>query len=427
MSGDLDLGASLRTRLHGEDRFSLRPQGTLNATLEAIQGFFFVDAGVSVQRNLESPFLATPDSASPINTFTSYQARLSPYIQGRLPGTINYTVRSDNSWTDSGRTARQYSGSHSVLIERAAQPVGVSLSARRTELHSTREGEPVRTTDVALLILRYGLTPQLSFGVRGGWERNNYVLSNEGRTFYGADVSWRPTERTNLSAFWEDRFFGSSWQLAFSHRMPRLAFNVRASRDISSTPQQFLTFPALANLVALLDAALTTRFPDPIERQRIVFDFLSRQQLPASLLTPTIIYDERVSLLTNASVGVVLLGKRDSLALSVFQSRTEGIAGTTSLLPPALANNVQRGTEATLSHRMTPITSLSATGSWRETEGLGDQSDNQTTQTQFRLQANTQLGPRTNGFVATRYQWIDSNVTNDAHEVALLFGLDHRF
>lgn len=427
VSGDLDLGASLRTRLRGEDRFSLRPQGALNATLEAISGFFFVDAGASVQRNLESPFLATTDSTSPVNTFTSYQARLSPYIQGRLPGSFNYTVRSEYSWTDSGRTARQQLARHSASIERAPQPVGVALSASRTELSSQREGVPDRTTDVARAIVRYAPSAQYAFGARAGWERNNYLLSNASRTFYGFDGTWRPTERTNLTASWEDRFFGSSWQVSFAHRMPRLAFNIQASRTITSTPQQFATFPALANLVALLDAALTTRFPDPVERQRVIVDFLSRQQLPPELLTPTIIYDERVSLLNSISASLVMFGQRNSLAFSAFQSRTEGLTGTTTLLPPALANNVQRGFEVTYSRRLTPVTSLSSTASWRETEGLGDQSDRQTTQTVARVQINRRLGPRTNGFIGGRYQWVDSNVSNDATEAAVFFGLNHNF
>lgn len=428
-SGAFDLGGGLVTHTNDANtsRLSVRPQGSLNATLEAVENFFFIDGALSVQRSIENPFLARPDGFSGYNTSTSYQARLSPYVKGRLGGGFEYAVRSDHSWTDSSTGNGQYAAHHSAVVQRAPQPVGVVLTLDRDELRSGAAGEPERTSDIARAILRYAPMPEVVVGVRGGWERNNYALANEGRTFHGADVTLRPTERTQIDGYWEDRFFGSSWQAGFSHRMPRFAFNARWSRDIATTSQQFLTFPALANLFALLDASLTTRVPDPVERQRIIIDFLSRQQLPRELLTPVVLFDDRVSLQTSTSLSAVLLGIRNSLALSVFQTTTVGLAGVNTQLPSTLADNKQRGAELTFSHNLTASDTLSATGSWRKTASLSGAKTEETTQKLVRLQVSSKLGARTNGYLGARYQWIDSNVTNDAREAAVFAGFDYRF
>jgi uncharacterized protein (PEP-CTERM system associated) len=426
VSGNGDLGATIRAGLRRDSDFSLRPSGSLLATLEAIDNFFFIDGRLAVQRTLDNPFAATTDPTSPVNTFTSWQAGLTPYIRGRLPGALDYEVRSDNSWTDSGQGEGLYSGRHTVSIARAPQPLGGALSFERQSLESQREGEPRLISDIARLSLRYAPIPQLAFGVRAGWQRYNYTLAaNEPRTFYGVDISWRPNERTNLTGYWEDRAFGDSWQLAFTHRRPRLAFNLSSSRDLTNTPQQFLTFPALANVFALLDAALTTRFPDPIERQRAVIDIISRSQLPAELLTPTVIYDERITLQTRTTAGVVLLGRRNSLGFSIFRNRTEGVAGFSTALP-VLSDTLENGTEVSFSHQLSPTSSVATTASWRRTESLLQQ-EATTTQTQLRIESSTQVGRRTFGTLGARYQWIDSTVTNDAREAAVFFTLNHRF
>ena len=428
-SGSFELGGGLFARALDRDqsRLRLRPARRFDATVEAIENFFFLDAGVSAQRILENPFLARPDGFQTYNTAASYQARLSPYIKGNLGGGFGYTVRSDHSWTDSSVTIGQYSSRQLALVERAPQPLGGALSVEQLRISSQRSGAPARTRDLARAIARYAPVPELAFGVRGGWERNNYLLANQGRTFYGADLMLRPTERTQIDGYWEDRFFGSSWQAGFSHRMPRLAFNLQWSRNLVTTSQQFLTFPALANLFALLDASLTTRVPDPVERQRIIIDFLSQRQLPRELLTPVVLFDDRVSLQTLGSAGAVLQGNRNSLALSVFQVRIMGLVGVNTQLPPTLADNLQRGAELTLSHNLTPSDALSATGSWRRTENLPGSAPAQTTQKLLRLQVSSKLGAWTYGFLGARYQWIDSNIANDAREVAVFAGFDYRF
>ena len=426
VSGSGDLGASLRLSLREGDDFSLRPSANINASLEAIDNFFFVDARAIVASTLDNPFAATTDPFSPVNTSTSYQLGLTPYIRGTLFSRFDYEVRSDNSWTDSPNWEGQYSATHTAVISRAPQPLGGAFSFERQVLDSRIEDQGQLVTDTARFSLRYALTSSFVVGARIGAERYNYTLrADDWQRFYGAEASWRPNERTTLEGYWEDRVFGNSWQAAFTYRRPRMAFNITSSRLLSSTPQQFLVFPGLSNLISLLDSAFTTRIPDPIERQRAIIDFLSRTQLPSELLTPTFIYSQNFTIQENNNASVVFYGPRDSLGFSVFGTTTEDTAAISPELP-ATSKIRQRGTSVTYGRQMTPITSLTATTSWRYTEDLLATGP-ETTQTQLWLELSRRLGARTDGTVGVRYQWVDSTVTNDATEFALYFTLNHRF
>jgi uncharacterized protein (PEP-CTERM system associated) len=204
-----------------------------------------------------------------------------------------------------------------------------------------------------------------------------------------------------------------------------MAFNVVSSRLISNTPQQFLTFPGLSNLVSLLDAAFTTRIPDPIERQRAIIGFLSQTQLPAELLTPTFIYSQNFTIQETNSASVVYYGQRNSLGFTVFSTITEGTAGISSQIP-VTSKIRQQGAALSFNHQMTPVTGLTATANRTNSENLFATSQ-QTTQTQLLLQFNRRLGMRTDGTLGARYQWVNSTYTNDATEAAMFFSLNHRF
>jgi len=431
VSGSGSLGASASLSLREGASFStyLRPSGALNGTLEVVDNFFYVDVNAGVQSGLDNPFLATTDPYSPVNTSTSYQLGITPYIRGRLFKELDYEVRSANYWTDyawggSTNYQGQYSATNSVNIERSPRPLGGAFRFEQQLLSSSAEDQSLLSTETARFSLRYALTTYLAVGARIGAERYNYTLTaNDWQRYYGAEMSWRPNERTVLEGYWEDRVFGNSWQLAFNYRRPLMAFNVVSSRLLSNTPQQFLTFPGLNSLASLLNAAFTTRIPDPIERQRAVVDFLSRTQLPAELLAPTIIYSENFTIQELNNASVVYYGQRHSLTFTVWQTITEYSAGISASLP--FSNKTkENGTELAFSRRMTPVTTATATASWRYTENMLDTSQN-TTQTQLRLEASRTLGRRTDGTLGARYQWISSTVTNDATEAALYFTLTH--
>jgi uncharacterized protein (PEP-CTERM system associated) len=424
------MGMQIDTRQDGYG-LSFRPSGSANASWEAVDNFFFIDARAAIYSTLNNPFLATPDPLSPTNTSTSYQVGIAPYIRGTLFGEFDYLVKSDNSWTDQawgdGLDYRgQYSATNTVNIERSPRPLGGAFNFQQQLLSSSVEDQGLLKTETARFSLRYQLTNYLAVGARIGAEKYNYTLTaNDWQRFYGAEMSWRPNERTILEGYWEDRIFGNSWQFAFNYRRPLMAFNVVSSRLVSNTPQQFATFPGLASLTALLDSAFTTRIPDPAERQRAVSEFLSQTQLPAELLIPTFIYSENFTIQEINRAGVVFSGQRNSLAFTIYQTVTEYSPGVSSAVP--LTSKTQdNGTQVALSRQLSPVTAATATASWRNTKNLFDTAQ-ETTQTELRLEASRQFARRATGTVGARYQWISSTVTNDANELAVYFTLGYSF
>lgn len=416
----------------------LEPTADLSARLEAIERLFFLEAGYRAAQTSQNPFGARPDSAFTANTLTASQWRFSPVIEGAAGSGLRYRLRSDNTWTreigasdlavapDAGGG---YFGRHAASIERDPQPFGWHLEAERA---LTRYNDPAQTSvsiETARLILSYALGEDWSAGLRAGYERNNIEsVEQRRRSIYGVEARWRPSPRTTLSAFHEQRFFGSGWNLAFDHRRPQLALSMLFSRGIDTTPQAFLDLPATDNVAGLLDAAFTTRYPDPIERARVVQDYISRQGLPSATFGPLSLFAPRFSLVTERRASVTLLGSRNSLTLSGFSTRTEDAIDLGPLATGAAAtNNVQYGASVVLSHRLNPLTGLSVTLDWSRIRALDMLVPDESTQRGVRVQTSLRVAPLTSTFFGGRYRKIESNVAIQGREGAVFAGLDHRF
>lgn len=416
----------------------VQPTADLTAKLAVLERLLFVDAGYRAVQTSENPYLARPDAASGSNTLTTSTFRFSPYVDGEAGSDVRYQLRSDHSWTrgyggaddgaPSGSASFGYFARHSASIERRPQPLGWRLEAERSRTRYDDSTLPSPSLDVARFSVNYALFADFSAGVRGGYERDNLDATDDrSRSFSGVQARWQPSERTNLTAFREQRFFGSAWQLAFEHRNPQIAWTMNFMRGIDTTPQSLFELPATNNVAMLLDAAFTTRFPDPAERARVVQEYMARQGLPSSTLRPMELFAGRLSVVTTRSASLVLIGVRSSLALSAFQARTEDALDTGPLaIGTALSNNRQWGGAIVLSHRLTPSAGMNVVADWSRVRALGDAPD-QSTQQGLRVQFNMQASATTTAYVGGRFRKLQSNVANAGREGAVLAGLDHRF
>jgi uncharacterized protein (PEP-CTERM system associated) len=433
LAGALALDAF--TYVRGTQDSEIAPTGSLTANAVAIERLMFVDADVQMTRTFTSPFGPRPDGASSVNTQSTTSARISPYLDWQISPRLHATARNESLWTrttdaDADASLRNaYATRQTAELAYLPRPVGLSISYQRNDSDFNGGNTDRYTTEFLRAIASLAIDPQLELQLRGGHESNNFPGYNTESGFYGGGINWRPNERTSLSAYAEDRFFGTGWQLAFNHRMPRIAWSVQSSRDVSTYPELLLTLPAQISVSSLLDQTLMTRIPDPIERTRAVQDLIASRGLPPFVIVPVQFYTEQVSLMTSHSVNVLLLGARNSVGLSGFYLRTETVVGgrDTLLLPTELTNNAQVGGSVSFNHQLSPVSGLSMTANWTRTRGLGDFDSFETRQSGIRLQLNRLIGPRSSGFVALRYQDINSNVTNDAQEVAAIAGVSHRF
>jgi uncharacterized protein (PEP-CTERM system associated) len=433
-----------------ENRFL--PLVDVTSNLEAIERLFFIDAGVVSRQGAEDAFAPRPDGNADINTVTTTQYQLTPRFEGRLGGDVRYGLRSSNSWTNvSGATTTAatgaYLGEHSMRVERPPSPFGFAVEATRSDTLFESGLAAREILDSARLMLPYAFSPSTRVALRGGYEKlrirtSDRVSESTEQAIYGIDFDWHPTERTELSGLWEDRFFGNGWHLNFDHHMPRLAWTVSTSRDVASFPQSFLTLPPTNNVAALLDAAFTTRFPDAAERSRVVADLIARQGLPSSLATQTSLFSQRISLVTSANASIALIGVRNSLVISGFSSKTEDLPGSTFAFLSGInsVNVVQDGASVSLSRQVSSVLSFNVTGAYTRTRGIAADAGAQSRQKTIKGEMTRQLTAKSNAFVGARVQTFGSNVAAStianptgvatppsAHEHAVFAGLTHRF
>lgn len=433
----LRLGGSASLNLigyaDGTQTSRVLPQANVLANLEAVDQLFYIEAALRANQDVLNPFFPQSDEASTFNKYTYAQGRISPYLQSRLGDDWRYLVRSDNSYTYTTQTdtalSDSYYGRHAAELVRTPTPLGGSV---RLQSDITRFKDQVadeQHLETAVATVNYAFTPQFMVGVRGGYERTNYTSDDFSGAIYGADLVWMLNPRTRLAGFWESRFFGPSYQMDFSNRTRRFATDLSFSRSVTTYPQLLLQLPTTGNVSGLLNAILVARFPDPLERSRQVQDLIDRQALPQSLDGAVNIYSQSTNVVTSGSGNFALVGVRNTLALNVYYTKTV-------LLPDAAIpstfigfnDSIQKGATLTLSHRLSPVTTLNAAAGRRETRGVQQSSGVVTDQYRVEVQANRQLTPRSSAFVGARYQQQDSTSTQipDSNETAVFVGLFHR-
>ena len=334
--------------------------------MEPVEDFFFVEGAVRASQQYISPFGPQPDDNIGVtnNRYTSAGFRVSPYIRGVFSGGATYLLRYDAIWstvgypqTLSGATS-SYTQRWTGRIDSPIRTFGWSLDASATSTKFT--DQQAVTNEIVRGYLKYRPDPQvLLYGI-GGYEWNNYYLTESSNVVYGVGGEWRPSERTNVTGNWQERFFGSEYLARVTHRNPFSAFNVNASRNIATYPQLLFAAPAGGDVAALVDAAFTTRIPDPVQRAEAVASFLATSGLPATLQSPLNYYVQQVFLYEQQSATFTLLGARNATAFTLYNRKQEVISGGTGAVLPApfgaVQNNTQRGGALSFSHRLTPVT-----------------------------------------------------------------------
>ena len=438
VSGTAALDALVYARHTQPNR--LLPSVDLLGNLEAIERFLFLEAGVRSAQTSANAFGPRPDTnTTTANSVTTTQVRFVPMIEGSVGETLKYRLRSENSWSyNSGSTAAStstgpddagYFSRNAISVDRTPRPWGWRIEAERSETRYRDDTQEPLILNLGRATARYAVTEEFTFGIHGGVERSNFTADSGTHSLYGVDARWEPSPRTTLTLFDERRFFGNSWSVAFDHRSPQVAWNFVSSRLLNTSAQALFDLPAGQNVTTLLDAMFTTRYPDPLERARVVQDFIANQGLPTSTLQPISLQSQRVSLATLHSATVTFLSPRNSVALTVYLSRTEDLPDSTQLSTgSALTNNTQYGTSLSLSHRLTPTMTLIASADWSRISTLDDvASEERTTQRNARVRLTVDLSRRTIAYGGARFSTIDSNTATNGHEASVFVGMSHRF
>jgi len=419
--------------LHGTQPSGLLPTGGVEARFEGLDQHFFLEAAAAASQGRENIYGATPVAPSTYNVFTTETYRVSPYFKGELPDQITYLVRSDNMLQRAFGTYATVVDSRLTMqgidLDRAPRPFGWGVHGEASQTDYTDSTTPIIEQELAVGILKVAPDPQIILSGRGGMEQDNYLLGTGPRAVYGGGLEWHPDDRTSFEALGQRRFYGTQWDYAFKHREAQLMVTLTGGRDVVTSAQTVFALPIGGDMAALLDAILLPTHPDPVERASAVQAMLAQQNLPQTLAAGTTIYAAAPVLLTSNKAALTWLGRRDAISLSGYYMRTE--------VPPEVSpsytlvnesdQNDQYGIDLTLTHHLAPNTSVTADGRMAKIEGIGVASGTYTRQNILTLQLNHALSLRTTGFIGGRMQDIESNVTPEAREKAVLAGLSHRF
>jgi uncharacterized protein (PEP-CTERM system associated) len=412
---------------------TLYPSIGLIGKLEALQRFFFVEAAVSASQEYLTPFGAQPVDLTntTANRYTTWSYRVSPYIQGILPGDVRYQLRNNNLWNNfysaPTTTPNVY---YDQWLGNVASPVATfGWAADYVGDWVKFEGQGPLVSNLVRGRLLYRPDPQLQLSASGGYEDNRYTFTDYRGPIYGVGLRWTPSPRANLVANIEHRFFGSSYLLSFDDRGPLSIFSFRAARDITSYPQQFLSLPATGNVPLLLDAIFSSQYPDPAQLQQFVASLIQDRGLPNSLASAINLYTQQILLVESANATLGLLGARNSVFLTGFYLRSEPIAGSGTPLPPALAggnDNTQKGVSLAWTHNVNALLTLIARVTGLQTVA-NPPLVGKTNQGIVTVTASQSLSPDTRVFLGGRYQKLNSNVAQDYSEAAIFAGIFYTF
>ena len=408
ITGNLD--ARLRSVHYGKsserNTTFLAMQG--RGQVEAVEDTLFLEAGATVSRNNRSA-LTGRASRDELGTDKANETRTffrGPRLNFRLGHGTEGVARYVRTWFDGGGATlgRTVGDTHLRLSDPIAFGRfgwGFDYARSDTTYNDLADDEVSEETIRAILFL----TVSEQFRLRGivGRESNDFaVRSGESGTIVGAGFDWKPTPRTTVSGEVEDRIFGRGYNLEFSHRRPLSAWQLQASRNITSsvgTDGSVFDDPAFRSLYD----SLAGEIPDPIERE----DFV-RQQLgyPAPGVRDAFVTNNHFVARTLRG-SVSLIGARNVLTLSLQQADRSRL-GTPLVSDSrddfATFDTIKtRSATISLSHRLSPRTSVNTSLLRSRATGSGGSSA-ETRRTLFLVGLSTRLGIRTSAGLGYRHQ-----------------------
>jgi uncharacterized protein (PEP-CTERM system associated) len=408
------------------------PEANLTGRFEALEKFLFIEGAASAQQTFLTPFGAQPVSLAnaTANRYRADTYRLSPYIKSSTSRDIKFELRDDNIWTrpsgaPAGTTNDSFTNHLIANISRDPTPVGWALEFNRTS--DKFGGQPALVTQLSRVRVPVQVDPELRVSASGGYEDDRFTFTEPQGVIYGVGADWRPAPRTTAKGEWEHRFFGSSYKFSFDNRTPLSTWNLKASRDLTSYPQQLASLPAGGDVAATLNQLFLSRIPDSEERQQVIDQIINSAGLPASLSGPLTLYTQQVYLQQLARATVGILGARNHLLLTAYRTRTEPISGSGNPLPAAFFaqnNNTQTGANVVWDHPLTPVATFSVNAAIAKTvanAGL----EGTTRQRSVIAEWIGQLSPSLTVHAGMRYQIVHSDVSTSYHEAAIFAGLSY--
>lgn len=408
------------------------PGGHLDARATLVDRVLFVDAGADVRQTEVDPFGVRAEANSSLNTRTIANYRLGPTLDYEPTSRSALLVRYGVARTRVAGTSEGDVSTNSGLARFALkpQPAGLAVEWAR---ENTDYAADVANGDLRIehisMIASLALAGEWVLGLSAGSERARGASVSQRDGTYGLRLYWIPGPRTTLAAAVDRRFFGAGWNIAAQHRNPRMSFALKVVREPSSALNGA---SAESNLTRFLDAILTTRNPDPVERGGVVDALLASRGLHPAIQGPSSTAADYAQLLTAGELTWAFLGPRDTVSMSLYTQSLEQLVasnGTTLSVGAATADSRQKGVSLGWNHRLTPLLSLDTSARWSRIQGLALRAGERTQEASLAAGLVRNLSPRTNLAMGARLRRVSSDAlgVNTYDETACFVGMNHRF
>ena len=435
--GNLRFDYQMHNLYYSDDSSRNNHQNYLNAagTLEALENWLFIDANASISQQNLSAFRGSTsyyvDTNNSNNTTETSTYRLSPYFKGVFGVSTEYELRYNLAKTSYSELNAYDTATQELLAKLKGltrfSKLGwaIDASKQKTDLDRGRDTE----ADLFRGIVTYQYDPQFRFSLIGGRESNDYVtLDKESHTIKGLGFEWSPTERTLFSASREDRFFGNSDNISFTHRTAGTAWKFRQTKDVVTSTDQ--ATGSVGTYFSLFDSMFISAIPDPVARAAFVNSLLQSNGISPTAQLQGGFASTGVTLEKRRELSFALNGVRNTVTFALTQTDSEDMSKSAGLgwysgVDFAYLDQIrQTGASVNWSHKLTGLSSLTGSLSRLKSEGRGG-STIDTDEDMFTVNFLTKVGPSTN--IGVGFRRTDFDGTTNYTENAVTGTFSHRF
>ncbi len=384
-----------------------------SGVVELIENSVYVDGQASIGQQAISAFGQQSGNSSLSNPNRTEVAtlNLSPYWRGRVSNIASFELRggAQAANTKDSIVGDTHTESLSLRVNGLSAGRLQWWGSANTQTSHFRAGDASYKNSTLNLGLTYRPDVDYAVTVNGGPERYDYGRGAQSSSNYGVNFTWTPSPRTRAVAEWQRHQYGNAHTLSLEHRMARSVWRYSDVQSVNlSTPSG--TNPVAVSLYSLYLQQCIASQADPSICPASVTDFLIARGLdPNAQIISGYVAASSPTIQRLQDLSFSLDGLRDSVVVSLSQS-------TSGLLPGAQATGgdlaltsevKQRGLTVSVSHRLTPDSSVTGALSVMQNRGtqpsLGNTLRNFTANWSSRLgrQLSVSLGARHTGFTGS--------------------------
>ncbi len=434
VDGQIGLDALYYARDSAPNR--ILPTGRVALNSAPVPRWLVLDAVASVEQTAENPFAPSPDVQSSVNRLTTSRLLLSPALKHEFSDADSVELRTTQEWSwRSGASEADAVPTHSLtqdhLLRVAHRPLPLGGEVELEQQTTSFGGSTAFESTTARAVFSYAPDPQMIFSAVVGRERSRFSLTENTDTIYGLRAELAPTDRTHILANIEQRFFGTGWDIEASHRSPFVALSLQFVRRATAQTSS-IALGIGSSTAGMLDAMLTTRYPDAAARAVVVQDLVARLGLPAALAQPVEVFSEAAQLEQGTSMTASFMGRLTVFTLGLFSREFDQLQRRNDPIPPLAGYdqaNRQEGISIDLNRRLAPLTSVDLLLQWSRIRGLGARAGDTNEERELRAALIHQLSARSTVTLGARYRASDASLLGQStsYETSAFAGLGHRF